>query len=240
MESVLKVYSEAMQTPLQRVQAAPVAGLRVPQGRAILSASMDSGGDWTGKRVFDAILASVGLLVSAPLWAVFAIAIKLEDGGRVFFAQPRCGRRGRVFQALKFRTMAPDAERALGPTYAVPGDPRVTWIGRLLRATALDELPQLVNIFLGQMSFVGPRPERPEFVEEFKNELPSYEQRLQILPGLTGLAQIYGHYNSSPRAKLRYDLLYLKRRSFLLDVRLILLSFWISLRGRWQMRGRKL
>jgi len=239
-ETILPVRVKSNQAPAQRVPAAPGAGLRVSQGRAILAASMNSGGDWTGKRVFDALLASVGLLISAPLWAVFAIAIKLEDGGPVFFAQPRCGRRGRVFQALKFRTMAPDAERAQGPTYAVPGDPRVTWTGRLLRATALDELPQLVNIFLGQMSFVGPRPERPEFVEEFKKELPAYEQRLQILPGLTGLAQIYGHYNSSPRAKLRYDLLYLKRRSFLLDVRLILLSFWISLRGRWQLRGKKL
>lgn len=201
---------------------------------------MNHGGDLSAKRVFDALLASAGLLVSAPLWAVFAIVIKLEDGGPVFFAQPRCGHRGRVFQTFKFRTMSRDAENALGPTYAVPGDTRVTWTGRLLRATALDELPQLVNIFLGQMSFVGPRPERPEFVEEFKNELPSYEQRLQIPPGLTGLAQIYGHYNSSPRAKLRYDLLYLKRRSFPLDVKLILLSFWISLRGRWQLRGKKL
>ena len=239
MESALKVYSEATQTPLQQVPAAPGAGLRVSQGRAILAASMESGGDCTGKRVFDAILASVGLLFSAPLWAVIAIAIKLEDGGPVFFAQPRCGRQGRVFEALKFRTMAPDAERALGPIYAVPGDPRVTRTGKLLRATALDELPQLMNIILGQMSFVGPRPERPEFVEEFKSALPSYEQRLRILPGLTGLAQIYGHYNSSPRAKLRYDLLYLRRRSFLLDLRLILLSFWVSVRGRWQLRGRK-
>lgn len=240
MGTVLPARAKAIQTPAKPFPAATGAGLHVRRRRVILAASMNSGSDWTGKRVFDVLLASVGLLVSAPLWAVFAIAIKLEDGGPVFFAQPRSGRLGRVFQALKFRTMAPDAERALGPTYSVPADPRVTRAGRFLRATALDELPQLVNIFLGQMSFVGPRPERPEFVEEFKNELPSYEQRLQILPGLTGLAQIYGHYNSSPRAKLRYDLLYVKRRSFLLDVRLILISFWISLRGRWQMRGRKL
>lgn len=201
---------------------------------------MKSRRHWAGKRAFDLLLASVGLLLSAPLWAVFAAAIKLEDRGPVFFAQPRIGRGGRVFQALKFRTMSPEAEKSLGPTYAVPDDPRVTRVGRLLRATAFDELPQLVNIFLGQMSFVGPRPERPEFVAEISNALPSYERRLQVLPGLTGLAQIYGHYNSTPRAKLRYDLLYLNRKSFLLDIKLILGSFWISLRGKWQVRGRKL
>jgi len=212
----------------------------MPQGRAILAASMSSGGDWAGKRLFDILLSTFGLLVSAPLWVVFSVAIRLEGGGPVFFFQPRSGRHGRVFLAQKFRTMAPDAEAHLGPTYAMPGDPRVTRVGKLLRATALDELPQLVNIFLGQMSFVGPRPERPEFVEEIRHQLPAYEQRLQVLPGLTGLAQIYGHYNSSPRAKLRYDLLYLQRRSFALDAKLILASFWISLRGRWQLREKKL
>jgi lipopolysaccharide/colanic/teichoic acid biosynthesis glycosyltransferase len=195
---------------------------------------------WWDKRAFDALLAAAGLVLSAPLWAVFALAIKLEDGGPVFFAQPRSGRFGHVFRALKFRTMRPGAEETSGPTYSTPGDPRVTRVGGFLRATALDELPQLVNILLGQMSFVGPRPERPEFVEEFTNDLPAYEQRLQVRPGLTGLAQIYGHYNSSPRAKLRYDLLYLKRRTFLLDLKLILASFWISFRGNWQVRGKKL
>ena len=196
--------------------------------------------DEKGKRAFDLLMASVGLVLSAPLWAVFALAIKLEDGGPVFYRQPRVGRGGREFVTLKFRTMSPEAERESGPTYATPHDPRITRVGRLLRATALDELPQLLQIMAGEMSFVGPRPERPEFVRRYKGELPSYEKRLQVAPGLTGLAQLYGHYNSSPRAKLRLDLLYVERRSLWLDVKLILLSFGVTFRGGWQIRGKKL
>ena len=210
------------------------------QARAILASSMNKGGRGILKRSFDFLLSFMGLLLSAPLWPFIALAIKLEDGGTVFFLQRRVGRAGRIFRALKFRTMHPDAEKAAGPTLATPDDPRVTRMGRWLRATALDELPQLVNILLGQMSFVGPRPERPEFVNRYKDQLQGYEERFEVHPGLTGLAQVYGHYNSSPRTKLRYDILYLKRGSFWLDLRLIFLSFWISSRGRWQVRGRKL
>ena len=211
-----------------------------PQACAILSYPMDRRWQPVSKRALDLLLSSIGLVLSAPLWALFALAIKLEDGGPVFYRQPRVGHWGREFVALKLRTMAPDAEKIMGPTYAVLDDPRVTRVGRLLRATALDELPQLIQIFRGEMSFVGPRPERPEFVSRYKEELPAYEKRLQVPPGLTGLAQIYGHYNTSPRAKLRFDLLYVQRSSFWLDVKLILLSFGISLRGSWQVRGRKL
>lgn len=210
------------------------------QARAILASSMNKGRRGILKRSFDVMLAFLGLVLSAPLWLFITLAIKLEDGGPVFFYQRRVGRAGRIFRALKFRTMHLDAEKAVGPTLATPGDPRVTRMGRWLRATALDELPQLVNILRGQMSFVGPRPERPEFVSQYKDQLQGYEERFEVLPGLTGLAQIYGHYNSSPRTKLRYDILYLKRGSFWMDLRLILLSFWISSRGRWQVRGRKL
>ncbi len=193
----------------------------------------------TFKRLFDLCLSAIGLLLSAPLWAVIALAIRLGDGGPIFYRQARVGRDGERFQTLKFRTMIRDAERPGEAKLWTPDDPRVTRVGRWLRATAADELPQLLNILLGHMSFVGPRPERPEFVERFQREVPAYEERLRLRPGLTGLAQVYGHYGSAPRQKLRYDLLYLKRRSLLLDLKLILLSVGISLRGKWEHRNRK-
>jgi lipopolysaccharide/colanic/teichoic acid biosynthesis glycosyltransferase len=197
------------------------------------------------KRVFDASLALIGLLVSLPLWAVFASAIKLEDGGPVFYAQDRVGRDGRVFRALKFRSMHRDAERTTGPVQARAGDTRVTRVGRLMRATAMDELPQLWNIFRGDMSFVGPRALRPGEIEIEGGHpvpleaVPGYADRIIVRPGLTGVAQVYAPRDVSRRRKFRYDRLYIRRRSFGLDIRLILLSFWISFRGTWESRDRK-
>ena len=147
------------------------------------------------KRLFDCALAGIGLIVSAPLWLAIAAAIRLEDGGPIFFRQQRVGRGGGVFDALKFRSMIPDAEALTGPVQATENDPRVTRVGRLLRATAMDELPQLWNIFAGDMSFVGPRPLRPGEVEvrgdgQFVrlDDIPGYEARHSVRPGLTGLA----------------------------------------------------
>ena len=198
------------------------------------------------KRAFDASLAGFGLLLSAPLWAVFACLIKLEDGGPVFYAQQRVGLRGRHFPALKFRSMRPDAEAATGAVQAVHDDPRVTRIGRLMRATAMDELPQLVNILRGDMSFVGPRALRPGEIETGANgrlekleDVPGFDRRVRVRPGLTGLAQIYARRDLPRRQKFRYDSLYAKRSSMWLDVRLILVSFWISVLGTWEARGRK-
>jgi lipopolysaccharide/colanic/teichoic acid biosynthesis glycosyltransferase len=197
------------------------------------------------KRAFDAALASVGLVLSGPLWLLLASAIKLEDGGPVFFTQDRVGKDGRIFRALKFRSMRPDAEAATGPLQARDGDARITRVGRLMRATAMDELPQLWNICRGDMSFVGPRALRPG---EIENEgggpvaleaVPGYARRIAVRPGLTGVAQVYAARDISRRHKFRYDALYIRRRSLYLDVRLILLSFWISFRGTWEYRGRK-
>jgi lipopolysaccharide/colanic/teichoic acid biosynthesis glycosyltransferase len=198
-----------------------------------------------GKRALDVLLSGFGLLASAPLWAVLAAAIKIEDGGPVFFRQERVGQFGRVFTALKFRSMRPDAEAVTGALQAREGDPRVTRIGRWMRATAMDELPQLWNIFRGDMSFVGPRALRPGEIEVEGGEhvaledVPGFEYRVQVRPGLTGIAQIYAPRDISRRHKFRYDRVYVDRRSWLLDVRLILLSFWISLLGTWEARGRK-
>ncbi len=198
------------------------------------------------KRAFDAALAGFGLLASAPLWAILAAAIKLEDGGPVFFRQERVGLNGRVFEALKFRSMRPDAEAMSGAVQASEGDPRVTRIGRVMRATAMDELPQLWNILRGDMSFVGPRALRPREIEAGADgqlvaleDVPGFEHRIRVRPGLTGLAQVYARRDLPRRQKFRYDRLYVETRTWMGDLRLILLSFWISVLGRWEARGRK-
>jgi lipopolysaccharide/colanic/teichoic acid biosynthesis glycosyltransferase len=198
------------------------------------------------KRAFDAALAGTGLVLSSPLWIVFAAAIKLDDGGPVFYRQSRVGLGGRTFDALKFRSMRLDAEQSTGAIQATEHDPRVTRIGRFMRATAMDELPQLVNIVRGDMSFVGPRALRPGEIEaasdgrlERLEDVPGFEHRVKVRPGLTGLAQVYARRDVPRRQKFKYDRLYVERRSWCLDARLILLSFWISVLGTWEARGRK-
>ena len=198
------------------------------------------------KRAFDATLAAAGLVASAPLWAVFAVAIKLEDGGPIFFMQDRVGLGGRTFDALKFRSMQPDAEALTGALQATQDDPRVTRIGRFMRATAMDELPQLWNILRGDMSFVGPRALRPGEIEAGSDgrltrleDVPGFAHRITVRPGLTGLAQVYAPRDVPRRQKFRYDRLYVNRRSWRLDLQLLLLSFWISVLGTWEVRGRK-
>jgi lipopolysaccharide/colanic/teichoic acid biosynthesis glycosyltransferase len=199
------------------------------------------------KRLLDMALAGSGLIVSAPLWVMIAALIKIEDGGPVFFSQERVGHNGRRFDALKFRSMIVDAEARTGPIQSGQNDPRITRIGRILRATAMDELPQLWNIFRGDMSFVGPRALRPGEIEvngngsvEKLEDVPGFAARCSVRPGLTGVAQIFAPRDVVRRRKFRYDRFYIRRRSFYFDVRLILLSFWITLRGRWEARGRKL
>jgi lipopolysaccharide/colanic/teichoic acid biosynthesis glycosyltransferase len=198
------------------------------------------------KRSFDAALAGFGLVASAPLWALIAAAIKLEDGGPIFYRQERVGLGGRQFDALKFRSMRPDAESMTGAVQASENDPRVTRIGRAMRATAMDELPQLWNILRGDMSFVGPRALRPGEIEAGGDgrltrleEVPGFDERIKVRPGLTGLAQIYARRDVPRRQKFRYDRVYVNHRSWTLDLRLILISFWISVLGTWEARGRK-
>ncbi len=199
------------------------------------------------KRLFDIIVSAAGLLVFSPVAALIAIAIKLEDGGPVLFTQERVGKSCTVFDAFKFRSMIVDAERATGAVQATENDPRVTRVGRLLRATAFDELPQLWNILRGDMSIVGPRPLRPGEADTTADgrhlplaDIPGYQQRHRVRPGLTGIAQIYAPRDLPRNGKFRYDLLYQRRASFWLDLRLILTSFWITARGRWEHRGRKI
>jgi len=199
-----------------------------------------------GKRALDIALAGTGLIISSPLWAALAIVIKWEDAGPVFFSQERSGEGGRVFRVWKFRSMIIDAEKHVGAVQAVADDPRVTRIGRIMRATAMDELPQLWSIFIGDMSFVGPRALRPGEIEvlgdgrlEALEEVPGYQHRARVRPGLTGVAQIYAPRDVPRRNKFRYDRVYVERQSFWLDVRLIATSFWITFRGRWETRASK-
>jgi lipopolysaccharide/colanic/teichoic acid biosynthesis glycosyltransferase len=199
-----------------------------------------------GKRALDVCLSGIGLIVSSPIWLALAVAIKLEDRGPVFFTQDRVGEGGRVFKVFKFRSMIPNAEAVVGALQATEEDPRVTRIGRIMRATAMDELPQLWNIFRGDMTFVGPRALRPGEIEASDGEfialedIPGYAERTRLRPGLTGVAQIYAPRDVGRRNKFRYDRVYAKRASFWLDVKLILLSFWITFRGRWEHRDSKI
>jgi len=198
------------------------------------------------KRAFDVALSAAGLVVSLPLWVLFAAAVKMEDGGPVFFTQERVGLNGRIFRALKFRSMIPDAEARTGPVQAAARDPRITRVGGFLRATAMDELPQLWNIFVGDMSFVGPRPLRPGEVDVMGDghvvalkDIRGYEDRHRVRPGLTGLAQVYAPRDLPRAGKFRLDCFYLKRAGFCLDLKLLLLSFWITGRGKWEERDSK-
>jgi lipopolysaccharide/colanic/teichoic acid biosynthesis glycosyltransferase len=201
---------------------------------------------WWVKRPFDVLVSAVGLALSAPAWLLLALAIKLEDGGPVFYAQERVGRRGVHFRSLKFRSMIADSDRRFGPLQARSGDKRVTRVGRVIRVTGLDELPQLWSIFRGDMSWVGPRALLPEEIEVKGSgervrlrDVPGFEARHAVRPGLTGLAQVFAPRDVTRRNKFRYDLLYIRRWSFWLDVKLFVLSCWISVRGRWEHRGRK-
>ena len=198
------------------------------------------------KRTFDILLSLIGIIGSSPLWVIFSLAIFIEHGLPIFYLQERVGKEGRIFKGIKFRSMVKDAEKDTGPVQAVENDPRVTKVGRILRATAMDELPQLLNIFKGDMSFVGPRALRPREKEVYGNpdeinieNVPGYKERLAVRPGLTGMAQVYLPTDVLRSEKFQYDLLYIKKQSFLLDLKLIFLSFWITFRGKWESREKK-
>jgi exopolysaccharide biosynthesis polyprenyl glycosylphosphotransferase len=173
------------------------------------------------KRVFDAILAALLLVVAVPVMAVVAGAVALTAGRPVIFRQTRVGKDGAPFTIFKFRTMQREAEQETGPVLASENDPRVTTLGRVLRATRLDELPQLWNVLRGDMSFVGPRPERPEFVCQYETDIQGYRERFKVRPGLTGYAQVNGEYHTSAMTKLKYDLSYMYNRSFWLDLKIL-------------------
>ncbi|MCR5804818.1 MAG: sugar transferase [Clostridia bacterium] len=173
------------------------------------------------KRAFDIIFSVLAIILTSPLMLFAAIGIKVMDGGKIFFKQERLTIDNKPFNIIKFRTMIENAESATGAVISGKDDPRVTKFGKLLRRTKIDELPQFFNVLAGDMSVVGPRSERPEFVTNFEKEIPGYSQRFAVKAGITGLAQVAGNYDTTPQDKLRYDLLYIKNYSILQDIKII-------------------
>ena len=192
------------------------------------------------KRVFDILLSCIGLIFLSPLWVLFSSAIWLEDRGPIFYFQERVGKDGNIFKSIKFRSMIPEAEKDLGPVQAQKNDPRDTKIGWVLRKMAMDELPQLINILKGDMSFVGPRALRPAEIESNNAsqvtsifEIPGFKKRSSIRPGLTGVAQVFVSRNLTREEKFKYDLWYIDNMSFWLDIKLIAKSILTTFRARW-------
>jgi exopolysaccharide biosynthesis polyprenyl glycosylphosphotransferase len=194
------------------------------------------------KRIVDDVLSLLILLAASPIMLITAVAIKLDGDGPVFYRQRRVGKDGNEFELIKFRSMVKDAEKETGPVWANEKDSRVTSVGRIIRPLGIDELPQLLNVIKGEMSLVGPRPERPEFVADFigrsqKKDLiiPFYMRRLSVKPGVTGWAQVMYPYASSYEQtleKLGYDFYYIKNMSFLIDLRILLKTIRVLLFGR--------
>ena len=193
-------------------------------------------GSWT-KRCFDLFLAIIGVCGSAPVWGLISFLVWFEDPGPILFVKNSVGKGGRNFHQYKFRTMVRGAEVNTGPVLSREGDDRVLLVGRLLRKTALDELPQVINILKGEMSFVGPRPQRTVLVHDYLAAMPEYAERHRVLPGLSGLAQVAGDYYLTPRQKLRFDRLYIQNLSLGNDVKLLflacLITFWFRWRKGW-------
>lgn len=182
------------------------------------------------KRVFDIILSTLGIIVSAPIILLFFILIKVETPGPAFFFQERVGLGGKYFNVIKLRSMGIDAEKN-GAQWAQENDPRVTIIGSFIRKTRIDELPQLFNVFKGDMTLVGPRPERPVFTAQFNQEIPGFVMRLRVKPGITGWAQINGGYDITPKQKLELDNYYIKNMSFWMDLKILLFTVVVCLTG---------
>ena len=187
------------------------------------------------KRLFDILIALIVLIVTVPLDLIIAIAIKVDSPGAIFFIQERCGLDGEIFKMIKFRSMYKDAERQSGPIWSQKNDPRITKVGSILRKIRLDEIPQMLNVLMGEMSLVGPRPERPYFVEKFAGIIPYYKRRLKVRPGITGWAQVKHKYDESiedVKAKLRYDLFYIENMSIRMDFKILFRTIFVILFGK--------
>jgi exopolysaccharide biosynthesis polyprenyl glycosylphosphotransferase len=184
------------------------------------------------KRWFDVLVALIGLVLLWPVFIIIAVSIRSNSKGDIFYRQTRIGLDGQKFELMKFRTMVPDAEKETGPVWTQKDDQRVTSVGRFLRRTSLDELPQLLNVLKGEMSIVGPRPERPHFVEQFKARVPKYLERHRLRSGMTGWAQVNGFRGNVPiEERTKYDVFYVENWSLLFDLKIISLTFWAILKG---------
>ena len=189
---------------------------------------------YIAKRIFDFVVSVAAVIILSPLFILTALLIKLTSKGPVIFTQIRVGKDGRLFKIFKFRTMKVDAEKETGPVWAAKDDPRLIPVGKFLRKSHMDEIPQFFNVLRGEMSVIGPRPERPEFVQELKKKIPEYEKRLAVKPGITGLAQVWHRYDETledVKKKIRYDLLYIKKVCLWTDLRIFLRTFRVVLTG---------
>ncbi|EGT5475103.1 TPA: sugar transferase [Clostridioides difficile] len=182
------------------------------------------------QRIMDLVLSIIGLVIGLPLIAIFGILIKIEDKGPITYRQERLGKCGRRFYIYKLRSMRTDAEK-FGAQWAEKDDPRITKVGKFIRKTRIDEIPQLFNILKGDMGLIGPRPERPNFTVQFNEEIPGFINRLAIKPGLTGWAQVNGGYEITPEEKLKEDIYYIKNRSILLDFKILFKTVKVVLTG---------
>ena len=182
------------------------------------------------KRMLDLVCASILLVIASPFMLITAIVIKAYDGGPVFYRQVRCTMGCKEFQILKFRSMRVDAEKDGVARLAAKNDSRITPVGKFIRATRIDELPQLLNILRGDMTFIGPRPERPEIIRQYMEEMPEFAFRMKVKAGLAGYAQVYGKYNTTPYDKLKLDLTYIEQYSVWLDLKLMLLTLKILIK----------
>lgn len=184
----------------------------------------------TLKRILDIVFSVAALVVTFPIIFLFVVLIKLETPGSAFFLQERVGYRGKYFKVIKLRSMGVEAEKN-GAQWATQNDPRITKVGSFIRKTRIDELPQLVNILKGEMTLIGPRPERPVFTAQFNDEIPGFIKRLQVRPGLTGWAQVNGGYEIEPKDKLLLDLYYIKNQTMILDLKILLKTVKVCITG---------
>jgi len=187
------------------------------------------------KRIFDVVSSAIGIVMVSPVIALTAVVVKTVSPGPVFFRQQRVGLNGRLFDIYKIRTMRLDAEKTTGPVWAQENDPRLIKFGKLIRKMHIDELPQLYNVLKGEMSIVGPRPERPVFVKELSSQIADYPKRIQVKPGITGLAQVWHKYDETlqdVRKKVKYDLLYIREMCLMVDIRILLRTVLVSARGK--------
>ena len=187
------------------------------------------------KRLVDVVVSFLIIVVGLPFWLIVALIIKLNSFGPVLYKQERVGRNGKPFHVLKFRSMHTDAEKKSGPVWATKRDPRVTSVGKIIRRLHIDEVPQFINVLRGDMSLVGPRPERAFFVEKLAAEIPLYKRRLKVRPGITGWAQVKHKYDESiedVKAKLKYDLFYIENMSWRMDLKILFNTFYVMLMGK--------
>ena len=179
------------------------------------------------KRAWDIFFSLLLIILLSPLMLITALVIRISDGGPALYKQIRCTKNGRKFRMLKFRSMVMNAEKSGQAVLAKEKDPRITPVGRVIRKLRIDELPQLINVLKGDMSFVGPRPERPEFIEKYVQEMPEFSYRMKVRAGITGYAQLYGKYNTKPYDKLKFDLYYMEQYSVWMDIKLMILTLKI-------------